>query len=167
MGLTHGAFVGTPAFASPEQFTNAPVEVRSDIYSLGATLWYLLTGQMPFPGRERGRDSRSPAAPCSSARTTEGRARSALSDFSSHLDARPRAGRSSRRPRAHDPPATLPRASGGSVEPAPASRTCGRAYRAGKCACLCAFATSSGAFITARTRSHFDLAGQEHRGVAV
>ena len=50
MGLTHGGFVGTPAFASPEQFTNAPVDVRSDIYSLGATLWYLLTGHMPFPG---------------------------------------------------------------------------------------------------------------------
>ena len=50
MGLTHGGFVGTPAFASPEQFTNAPVDVRSDIYSLGVTLWYLLTGQMPFPG---------------------------------------------------------------------------------------------------------------------
>ena len=50
MGLTQGGFVGTPAFASPEQFENAPVDVRSDIYSLGATLWYLLTGQMPFPG---------------------------------------------------------------------------------------------------------------------
>ena len=50
MGLTHGGFVGTPAFASPEQFTNAQVEVRSDIYSLGATLWYLLTGNRPFQG---------------------------------------------------------------------------------------------------------------------
>jgi len=50
MGLTHAGFVGTPAFASPEQFTNAPVDVRSDIYSLGATLWYLLTGHMLFPG---------------------------------------------------------------------------------------------------------------------
>ena len=50
MGLTHGGFVGTPAFASPEQFTNAPVGVRSDIYSLGATLWYLLTGHRPFEG---------------------------------------------------------------------------------------------------------------------
>ena len=38
--LTHGGFIGTPAFASPEQFTNAPVDVRSDIYSLGATLWF-------------------------------------------------------------------------------------------------------------------------------
>ena len=50
MGLTHGGFVGTPAFASPEQFTDARVEVRSDIYSLGATLWYLLTGNRPFEG---------------------------------------------------------------------------------------------------------------------
>jgi serine/threonine protein kinase len=51
MAITHGGFVGTPAFASPEQFTNAPVDVRSDIYSLGATLWFLLTGHMLFSGR--------------------------------------------------------------------------------------------------------------------
>ncbi|MFL6354619.1 MAG: serine/threonine-protein kinase, partial [Bryobacteraceae bacterium] len=50
MGLTHGGFVGTPAFASPEQFTDARVDVRSDIYSLGATLWYMLTGHKPFQG---------------------------------------------------------------------------------------------------------------------
>ena len=50
MGLTHGGFVGTPAFASPEQFTDAQVDVRSDIYSLGVTLWYLLTGHRPFAG---------------------------------------------------------------------------------------------------------------------
>src|SRR6476619_7194889 len=50
MGLTHGGFVGTPAFASPEQFTDSPVGVRSDLYSLGATLWYLLTGHRHFEG---------------------------------------------------------------------------------------------------------------------
>src|SRR5438067_4937562 len=50
MGLTHGGFVGTPAFASPEQFTDSPIDVRSDIYSLGVTLWYLLTGNRPFQG---------------------------------------------------------------------------------------------------------------------
>jgi serine/threonine protein kinase/tetratricopeptide (TPR) repeat protein len=49
--LTHGGFVGTPSFASPEQFDNATADARSDIYSLGATLWYALTGQVPYPGK--------------------------------------------------------------------------------------------------------------------
>ena len=49
--LTHGGFVGTPTFASPEQFGTAPADARSDIYSLGATLWYALTGGVPYPGK--------------------------------------------------------------------------------------------------------------------
>src|SRR6266403_4116838 len=51
MDITHGEFVGTPNFASPEQFESRPVDVRSDIYSLGATLWFALTGKTPFAGR--------------------------------------------------------------------------------------------------------------------
>ena len=51
MDITHGGFVGTPNFASPEQFESGPVDVRSDIYSLGATLWFALTGKTPFAGR--------------------------------------------------------------------------------------------------------------------
>jgi len=51
MDITHGEFVGTPNFASPEQFESGPVDVRSDIYSLGATLWFGLTGKTPFAGR--------------------------------------------------------------------------------------------------------------------
>src|SRR5712672_906478 len=46
--LTHERFVGTPAFASPEQFEHSALDVRSDIYSLGETLWYALTGKPPF-----------------------------------------------------------------------------------------------------------------------
>ena len=51
MDQTHEGFVGTPNFASPEQFGSGPVDVRSDIYSLGATLWFALTGKTPFAGR--------------------------------------------------------------------------------------------------------------------
>lgn len=43
-----GAFLGTPAFASPEQLRGDEVTVRSDLYSVGVTLYYLLTGRHPF-----------------------------------------------------------------------------------------------------------------------
>jgi serine/threonine protein kinase/tetratricopeptide (TPR) repeat protein len=49
--LTHDRFVGTPAFASPEQIEHSALDVRSDIYSLGETLWFALTGKPPFAGR--------------------------------------------------------------------------------------------------------------------
>ena len=49
--LTHDKFVGTPAFASPEQIEHSALDVRSDIYSLGETLWFALTGKTPFAGR--------------------------------------------------------------------------------------------------------------------
>src|SRR6516225_3585383 len=49
--LTNDRFVGTPAFASPEQFEHSALDVRSDIYSLGETLWFALTGKTPFSGR--------------------------------------------------------------------------------------------------------------------
>jgi serine/threonine protein kinase/TPR repeat protein len=48
--LTMGGFVGTPHFASPEQVEEGEVDIRSDIYSLGATLYFVLTGQSPFSG---------------------------------------------------------------------------------------------------------------------
>ncbi len=43
-----GTFQGTPQFAAPEQLKGDPLDVRADIYSVGATLYYLLTGQPPF-----------------------------------------------------------------------------------------------------------------------
>src|SRR5246500_24120 len=45
-----GVFVGTPEFASPEQFAGIQVDIRSDLYSLGVTLWEMLTGSTPFRG---------------------------------------------------------------------------------------------------------------------
>jgi serine/threonine protein kinase len=45
-----GGFVGTAEFASPEQFTGVGVDIRSDLYSFGVTLWYMLTGEVPFRG---------------------------------------------------------------------------------------------------------------------
>ena len=41
---------GTPAYVSPEQISREPTDQRTDIYSLGATLFHLMTGQQPFNG---------------------------------------------------------------------------------------------------------------------
>src|SRR5678815_4115049 len=51
---TQAGFIGTPAFASPEQFNDLGhlhVDTRSDIYSLGVVFWFLLTGRTPFAGQ--------------------------------------------------------------------------------------------------------------------
>ena len=46
--LATSGFEGTPQFAPPEQLRGEPLDVRADIYAVGATLYYLLTGQPPF-----------------------------------------------------------------------------------------------------------------------
>jgi serine/threonine-protein kinase len=45
-----GDILGTPRFASPEQAGGEPLDGRSDLYSLGVTAFYALTGRYPFEG---------------------------------------------------------------------------------------------------------------------
>ncbi|MBS0657633.1 MAG: protein kinase [Verrucomicrobia bacterium] len=46
----YGGFRGTPHFASPEQLAGEPLDARSDLYSLGVTLWFALCGELPHSG---------------------------------------------------------------------------------------------------------------------
>jgi hypothetical protein len=43
-----GSFLGTPHFASPEQHKGEDIDLRSDVYAVAATLYFLLTGKPPF-----------------------------------------------------------------------------------------------------------------------
>jgi serine/threonine protein kinase len=45
-----GAFLGTPRYASPEQFSGGKIDIRSDLYAVGITLWQMLTKATPFNG---------------------------------------------------------------------------------------------------------------------
>ena len=49
-----GVFLGSPLYASPEQVRGREVDLRSDIYSTGATLYALLTGRSPYHGENLG-----------------------------------------------------------------------------------------------------------------
>lgn len=45
-----GTMLGSPSYMSPEQVTQAKVDGRADIFSLGVTMYQLLTGSLPFRG---------------------------------------------------------------------------------------------------------------------
>jgi serine/threonine-protein kinase len=63
-----GEVIATARYMSPEQATGEPVDVRSDLYSLGVIMWELLVGRMPFVGHSFGEwvllhATKVPAAP--------------------------------------------------------------------------------------------------------
>jgi serine/threonine protein kinase len=49
-----GSFLGTPKYASPEQFRGLQVDARSDLFSVGVIFFEMLTGHRPFPGESFG-----------------------------------------------------------------------------------------------------------------
>ena len=51
---TADKIIGSPAFMSPEQFSGGQLDFRADMYSLGATAWNLLFGEIPFKGSSIG-----------------------------------------------------------------------------------------------------------------
>jgi serine/threonine-protein kinase len=64
-----GIVLGTPSFMSPEQLQGRAVTGRSDLFSLGVTLYQMLTGQLPYAGQsvaevlEQHRRARTPRLP--------------------------------------------------------------------------------------------------------
>jgi uncharacterized RDD family membrane protein YckC len=61
LDLTHsGSFLGTPLYASPEQIRGEALDSRTDVYSVAATLYFLITGKAPFEAK--GKDAASTLA---------------------------------------------------------------------------------------------------------
>src|SRR5262249_33977884 len=46
-----GQMLGSPAFMSPEQVRSLPIDARSDLYAVGATMYFALAGRLPFDAK--------------------------------------------------------------------------------------------------------------------
>ena len=137
--LTHDRFVGTPAFASPEQFEHSALDVRSDIYSLGETLWFALTGKTPFGGHSVEEIHRAQQSKCTSHRTTQSSACPLSSAVAAWIDARIRTGLAPRHQRVSSAPATL--FPGGTQRATHARRSRSRSPRDSRHVCTFRFST--------------------------
>ena len=91
--MSMGGFVGTPHFASPEQLEEKDVDVRTDIYSLGVTLWYMLAGRAPFAVRWRSDSRGLEAAAIRAIHQSQGARRAAAADAGKDPRNRPQARR--------------------------------------------------------------------------
>jgi len=63
--------VGTPLYLAPELWTGAPADERSDLYSMALTLYFLLTGRVPFGAPGSTGPGRTPVAIFSHPSTAE------------------------------------------------------------------------------------------------
>jgi serine/threonine protein kinase len=104
--LSHDRFVGTPAFASPEQFEHSALDVRSDLFARRNALVRVYRKTTICRPYVVGDPSRSKIK-CASHRTTQSGARSFPPSVAARIDARIRTGLAPRHPRISGAPATL------------------------------------------------------------
>ncbi len=95
-----GVIWGTPPYVAPERLCNQPEDIRSDIYSLGATLFHAVAGKPPIDASTNFRDriARIEAAPVRAASYRAGRIRADGARFAANDRTRPEAAFSFLRP---------------------------------------------------------------------
>ena len=165
MGLTHGGFVGTPAFASPEQFTDA--RGRRSLGHLFVRRNSLVSAHRPqaFRRRDHRTDSREPALASSADRTAEGGTCSKPACFAAGVDACPRTGGAPGCPCTHVAIARLPRTDPRSLESGAPIGSCGRSDRDRGCGLRAVSSVAQPSHVPERGACEYP--GEKHRGASV